>query len=509
MGRGEGEDPFDLLIKACQITSSQELKLQNCPFALESDNFPDAVDSLPSQFSPTPTPSEPPTGIIMVSPPETDSDEDEDADEASIDKSTPHENEEFQTPPEHHDPSSQEDPQRLHKPSPAVDVEIEGSDDLETVAIDDGCGKNEVNFDVGERGENLGFVHTEELEGGAVGNGGFESKFKKFRVFEGELDEPSSKKIRVSQENRNSETQTECVGETEITEKGGGGDDDDEEEELICLDVDEVDEGMGEDEDKIVINVDSAEDESEVNVGIGENGKMHKNGEGVSDSESDSEREIENVYCGRSGGVGNPGEEEGGDLDGGENSVMINGGLAVEGYEEGLRENGNDEVFGCGKMEESEKFKCKGSGGVDNPGKGKGVGLDGGERNLLINGDWVVEASEGECRNDVNDEVRGNRKKASGYRGMEEIDKFRYNGDEHRNKIVGRRRELPLSMRGKDDNTRGKERIGSVDVKNLSWKELLDAVAVVLGKMNDGNEDADFLEAAKRKGMTFPKPRWF
>lgn len=513
--RGE-EDPFGSLIKLCQITSSQELKLQNCPFALESEKFPDAVDSLPSQYSPNPPASEPP-GIIMVSPPETDG-EDGDDDKASIYDSNPQENEEFQTPPEHHNisaSSSQEEPQKLATPMTTVDERVDGSDDVGMVAIDAGCGENEASFVLGARGESLGLMETEELEGEVEEIEGIERESKKFRGFEGELDEPVSKKSRVWEENWDSERQTVCIDETEITEKVDGLD----EQVPFYLDVDENDEGIGLDEDKIVIDLDSG-DESVGIDGARQNVEMQKNVEEISDGQNDSEREMEKVHCGHDGGVGNPGEqEEGGDLDNGENYVMINGGLVVEGFEEGHWENGNDElregegVSGGKNIEEIEKFKYTGKSGVDDPGKERDVGLDGGNKSSLVNGDLVVEASEEGNRNNRNDEVQRSSEKVLACRNMGKIEQFRYHGsgddgNQCSKEVVQRRRELPLSLREKGDDVGGKQRVGKLDVKNPPWKELLDTVAVVLGKANDASEDVDILEAAKRKGMTFPQPRW-
>lgn len=512
-GRGE-EDPFGSLIGLCQITSSQEQKLQSCPFALESENFPDAVDSLPSQYSPNPPSSEPP-GIIMVSPPETDG-EDGDDDKASIYDANPQENEEFQTPPEHHNlssSSSQEDTQKLATPRTTVDERVGGSDDVGMAAIDAGCGENEANFVLGERGENLGFLETEELEGEVQEIEGIESESKKSRGFEGELDEPVSKKCRVWEENWDSERQTVCIDETEMTEKVDGLD----EEELFYLDVDENDEGIGLDEDKIVIDLDS--DEESVGIdGVRQNVEMRKNVEGISDDQNDSEGEMEKLHFGHGGGVRE--QEEGGDLDNGEKYVMINGGLVVEGFEEGHWENGNDELRESGKgisggknIEEIEKFKYTSRSGVDNPGKEKSVGLDGGNKSSLVNGDLVVEEFEEGNRNNRSDEVQRSSEQVLACRNIGEIDQFRYHGgDDDRNQcskeIVQRRRELPFSLRGKDDDVGAKQRVGKLDMKNLPWMELLDSVAVILGKVNDVSEDVDFLEAAKRKGMTFPQPRW-
>ncbi|KAL3499724.1 hypothetical protein ACH5RR_038817 [Cinchona calisaya] len=531
MEGGEDDPLASLIIDLCQITPSQELKLQNCPFVRESDIFPYDVDSLPSQFSPTLTQPEAP-GIVMVSPPDTDSDDGIDGADSSNDRSTPRENEEFQTPPEHHNlsSSSQEDLQPpTAKSIAAVDREIDGSDDAETVAIEDCSGENEVN--VG----NLGISETEKLEGGDEvlradscegGNEverieGFQNQSKRFRVFEGESDELLSKKIRVSEENLNSETKTVCLDETEITKKVDDLYDDEEEEELIYLDVDQIDEGIGFDEGKTAVALDSAEEESEVHDGVSDNGEIQKNGGGVSDGESDCEGETKKVNYDRGGGVGNSKEEEEGvGLDGGGNSVGMNGGLVAERYEEGIRENGNDKVlrngeenFGCGSIGETEKFKFKDKArrGVDiYPGE-KGVGIDGGEKSSLINGNLVVEASEVASGRKCTAEIRKNSEEFLSCRNIDEIEQFKYKGggdnggDQCWKEVVQRRRELPLSLREKGNDVGEKRK---VDVKNLSWKELLDVVASVLGKANDESEDVDFLEAAKRKGMTFPQPRW-
>ncbi|KAL3497576.1 hypothetical protein ACH5RR_040308 [Cinchona calisaya] len=411
----------------------------------------------------------------MVSLPKTDGDEDS----ASV--------EVFRTPPEHHwlsCSSSQEGFRQLPESISAADVEIEGSDGVEKVGIEDGCGKNEVNFDLGKRGGNLGFSESEGLEGGdGVLDGkkesekieGFDIELERFSVVEGESNEPVLKKIRVL------EKKTAFTGKREIIENVDDFVDDDYQ--------------LGEEE----------EEESKGNDGVTENGEMQKNGKGISDGENDTEGGMEKVeYCDHDEGVG---------LDGCENSVRLNGGLAVEGYEEGIigneihvvQKNGKG-VIGFSDLEEIEKFKYNGNGGIDHPGV-----ENGGTKSLLTNVDFAVEASvEERIRNNRNHEVWKN---SAICRNIEEIDQFKckgsgHGGDQSWKEVVRRRRELPISMRGKGNDAEGKERVGNVDVKNLSWKELLDALDVILGKVDDDSEDMDFLEVAKRRGITFPQPRW-
>lgn len=431
---GGEEDPFGSLIKFCQPTSSQELKFQSCPFAREDETFPDALDSLGSSFSPSQTQSQPP-GIVMVSLPDSEDDE------LPIDENAPTENEEFQTPPEDHHPSSsssQGDPRRT--PTLAVDERV----DMERVTVDDGCRDEELGV------ENLKLSKSVEMEGGGD-HGALEAdcvqrddevaaELKKFGVYDDESEEPALKKIRVSAEDGDSMAIASAVV-------------DDDYDEFINsdLDIEEGDEEIVPNEDIILIDVDSTEEESEDD----NHDEVSKNGgKGCPDGKSNKELEDEMFKFGRShGNVSKPREEEGVRLDNGGRSVLRNGYLALKESEQELRNN-----------------------------RGKVLGENGKEVS--------------DCMN------------------REDIDLFNYygcgsdNGDHRWKEVVRRKRELPLSMREKGNDMGKKEKISNLDVKNLSWKELLDASAILLKKVDHASKDVDFLETAERRGMSFPQPRW-
>ncbi|KAI3469029.1 hypothetical protein Pfo_025692 [Paulownia fortunei] len=102
---------------------------------------------------------------------------------------------------------------------------------------------------------------------------------------------------------------------------------------------------------------------------------------------------------------------------------------------------------------------------------------------------------------------------------IEEIDEFRYVGgaDVQRRwkgrtgRAVGgsgRRRQLPVSLKGKEKNVGGGNVLETVESKS-GLLDFLDVLKVVVGDMDGGCEDADFLMTAKRQGLTFPRARWW
>lgn len=125
-------------------------------------------------------------------------------------------------------------------------------------------------------------------------------------------------------------------------------------------------------------------------------------------------------------------------------------------------------------------------------------------RVALSGGDGVVKNGNGDL-------VRKN---------IEDLDKFRYVGPSgvvNRKVVggVGGRRELPPSIR-KGANVAGeKTRKENLAAKDKIFKGLLDALKMVAGQLDGGGseeeeeEDVDFLETAKRHGMTLPRPRWW
>ncbi|KAL6979791.1 hypothetical protein U1Q18_021446 [Sarracenia purpurea var. burkii] len=114
------------------------------------------------------------------------------------------------------------------------------------------------------------------------------------------------------------------------------------------------------------------------------------------------------------------------------------------------------------------------------------------------------------------DDVHKNANGGLAWKRVKDLDKFKFVGPSGINRSqkgianVGERRELPSSISG-HAKTLGVE-AGSEDleVKNRIMKGLLDALKMVAGELDDDSgEDVDFLEIAKRRGMTFPRPRWW
>lgn len=242
------EDPFASIVRQCLPTSSQQEKFRNTPFARESDLFTETeTETEPSQSSlPDDTPVEP-TGIVMLSLPETSDD----------DNNTPHEDdgEEFHTASER----SQSLLASSEEQGPVIaaidlDRKIDGSveeivneccaDEERAVDLDkdnDNLGSPEpkspveVASDTGEENDSLGFRESKspaEISGGDGEVDGveqpsdvFECQLKKFRVFDetdvseklgvrdGTIDSDKPKMVEF-------ETDPNANGDTEVLESG-------------------------------------------------------------------------------------------------------------------------------------------------------------------------------------------------------------------------------------------------------------------------------------------------
>ncbi|KAL2525214.1 Microtubule-associated protein 70-3 [Abeliophyllum distichum] len=388
----EKEDKFASLMKLCKPTASQESKLQNCPMARESEIFADS-NADPVSSSSAPTSSEP-TGIVMVSLPDSSS---------SIDQSTGHDDElEFHTPPEQRFSSSEDQP---------VDCVVE-----EPTAVDIGCTGGGVGTDdSGEGNSGSGFV---ELKKNKVPDGGSteNSVLKKARVSE-DLD--------LELEGGN-----EFVGKNETI--------------LIEISSDSESEEFDEKTERTNMAVDSPIEKSMDNGGIAEKGEVPENGES--------------------------------------NGGSKNGDVQMDGLDEMFVEISKN--CKSGKVSESDAVK-----------------VTGGEKAHK------------------NDDGKGRPDSA---KNAEEIEKFKYVpsaavvGRRGKDRVggagvsVGGKRELPPSIKGKENNARGEEVVGNARTKNGLLMDLLEVLKVkkVVG-VGDCNEDVDFLETAKRQGLTFPKPRWW
>ncbi|KAL6968712.1 hypothetical protein U1Q18_034506 [Sarracenia purpurea var. burkii] len=114
------------------------------------------------------------------------------------------------------------------------------------------------------------------------------------------------------------------------------------------------------------------------------------------------------------------------------------------------------------------------------------------------------------------DDVRKNGNGGLARKHIEDLDKFKFVGSSGINRSqkgtvnVGGRRELPFSISGHAKNRGGDAGLEASAAKNQLLKDLLAALKMVAGELDDGpGEDVDFLETAKKKGMTFPRPRWW
>ncbi|KAL2489720.1 uncharacterized protein Fot_43012 [Forsythia ovata] len=74
---------------------------------------------------------------------------------------------------------------------------------------------------------------------------------------------------------------------------------------------------------------------------------------------------------------------------------------------------------------------------------------------------------------------------------------------------VGGTCELPLSMKDKEKNNGSRKVVGNVGMENGFFNDLLEVLKPVVPNVDSDSEDVDFLEIAQRRGLTFPRPRWW
>ncbi|OIT37088.1 hypothetical protein A4A49_29502 [Nicotiana attenuata] len=167
------EDPYAGIIRNC-ATAANEQELCNCSFAVEFENFPGSSSS-PSS---SPVPSQH-TGIIMLSLQDSD----------AIDQNTPHEDEEFQTPPEHHNSQTYISGSDDQRPTTATAVDLPANV---------------------PSGEDTAVYYGDRLD-----------RIDEVEYSEGDFDEPLRKRIRVCEKNlgmKSSITQKVVDVDTEITD---------------------------------------------------------------------------------------------------------------------------------------------------------------------------------------------------------------------------------------------------------------------------------------------------
>ncbi|KAJ8526715.1 hypothetical protein K7X08_029192 [Anisodus acutangulus] len=467
---------LELLTKYCEPIAEEEL--QNCPFEYEYDNSPISSPSVAV------TPSQP-TGILMLSLPSSDSD----------DQSSGHENEEFETPPEQNNSSqpyfSGSDDQ---KPSTSATVDSQhnnGDTSIDAVNRD----KTEA-VDLGNDSDDLGFSNRREIDVRDIGE--LEEQLRKrYRISKEDLDVKKEPIVIEIDETQTQDVDTEvieCEESIKVNEQRIGRNADNSSVKMSDRSDEEGDGGeLRENGERgVERNADSS------TVKMSERGKSKGNGGEVREN---GERGVERNEYSSTVKYSERGEEEG---DGGE--VLENGEKGAGGNEKlngvstgemhlngikyGVRDGDGERGVVSMTLDEKENGGCAKEmhstgitrSGVDVDGGGGGAGSVEGRRELPLS-------------------MRGGDKNVG---LVEEVD-----GGGGAGSVEGRR-ELPLSMRG-DKNVGLVEEVGRrATTENGSFKDLMEAFSVVVGDLrSDDKNDADFFETAKRRGLTFPRPRWW
>ncbi|GER52542.1 microtubule-associated protein 70-1 [Striga asiatica] len=73
---------------------------------------------------------------------------------------------------------------------------------------------------------------------------------------------------------------------------------------------------------------------------------------------------------------------------------------------------------------------------------------------------------------------------------------------------LGRKRHLPVTLEGKGKSVEGQSSGETMESKK-GLLDFLNVLRVVVGDKDCGGEDVEFLETAKKRGLTFPRPRWW
>lgn len=100
-------------------------------------------------------------------------------------------------------------------------------------------------------------------------------------------------------------------------------------------------------------------------------------------------------------------------------------------------------------------------------------------------------------------------------KNIEDLDKFKYvhsgSVDQCAKGRVGVKRELPFSIRTKEKNVGVSKSGSSNSVNDRILNDLFHVLKMVVTKFDDGYEDpdSDFFKTAKRRGLSFPRPRWW
>ncbi|KAK9274944.1 hypothetical protein L1049_022200 [Liquidambar formosana] len=480
---GHDGDPFASVAKLCHTSSSQEVLFQNCPFARQSEVFSDNDSDSPEDEEATPVES---TGIVMVSLPETPNDD-----------NTPHD--EFQTPPEDSLLFSSEE-QRIA----TVDQDNHGFHDGDNhddvnMAVDEGCTNGERTVDLGKDSD-LGFSGMKSIER-IKGFSARGSPSEKVSV------EFPSKRLKLCEENSGVET---C----NCTSKSCEG----------CTDHERTVD-LGKDSDLGFSGMNSIEKIK----GFSARGSPSEKVSGEFPS-----RRLK--LCEENLGVETC-------------NYTSNSCENCDGTEEILVETKH--IISCNGSTEVVESKCEENDGVlgfgEETAREDSAVRQGGESagNGVSNGN----ISEGH-------ELRSNSEGSSLRKNMDDFERFRYVGPslinslnlhemarksirgpvstsgggraeneerERKGKSIRGRRELPWSIRGRgpvSNSGRGRaeneERqrelvVGVSSPANPLWRSLMDVLQMLAERCESDTsfEDADMLEIAKSRGMTFPRPTWW
>ncbi|KAL2472121.1 Uncharacterized protein Adt_40257 [Abeliophyllum distichum] len=314
------------------------------------------------------------------------------------------------------------------------------------------------NVDAGEpKAVDLGdSLRTVDLSEDTLVNG--VNELRKNRFLEEELDNDSvlEKKV-VSEEDVELEWDGETmpIGETEPAIIEVEGDKNVNDTEVINLETEEI----GEELTTINLGDDSVEKMCKEDVAVGKNGEAQKTREskGFSETLELSGVSEELVRVSKNCDLGKPSEPEE-VVKASENDCMGRNSeheevVKVTEGEKVCNETGGDkDMVICMNLEGIDKFKCVNGGSTERKRKERVCGVDG---------------------------------------------------------CVGGTCELPLSLKGKEKNNGSRKVVGNVGINNGFFNDLLEVLKPVVLNVDNDSQDVDFLEIAKRRGLTFPRPRWW
>ncbi|CAN4127703.1 unnamed protein product [Withania somnifera] len=442
---------LELLTKYCEPLSDDDVELQNCPFVYEYDGSPQSSPSV--AVSP---PSEA-TGILMLSVPSTDSD----------DQISAHENEEFETPPEQNNSSQpyfSGSDELKSSTNAGVDTEALNQGNVEAVDLgNDSDDKSHQNH--------LRFVNRREFDVCDLGE--FEEQLRKrYRISEEDLDVKKEAIVIEIDQTQTQEVETEVVESEEnfevderLIERNAGSSTVKTSERGKAENFEVNEQGLDKNADTSTVKMSERGEEE------GDVGEVRENGErGIGDN-----KELNGVSTGEM------------DMNG-----IKDGVLDGDGDAEGERGVVSMNVDENEKLMDGVWAKEMHSNGITTS-----VGVDGdGDKSVVsMNLDEKEKLKDGVCAKEMH---------SNGITRSGNVDGGGGGGS------VKGKRELPLSMRGGDKNVGSLEDVERRATKSGRFKDLVEVFSMVVGDVSgDDKNDAEFLETAKRRGLSFPQPRWW